>query len=76
VIRRPAAGLYSGSVLPKFRGRGFQNAMIRARIAYGYDRGWRLFYAMTEPDSASARNLHDEGFRTRFETRSYVREAG
>jgi hypothetical protein len=76
VMSRPAAGLYSGSVMPRYRGRGFQNAMIRARVRYGYDRGFRLFYAMTEPESASARNLHDEGFRARFEARRYVREAG
>jgi hypothetical protein len=69
-----AAGLYSGSVLTRFRGRAFQNAMIRARVRYGYDRGFRLFYAMSEPDNASARNVRDEGFVTRFETRQYVRE--
>ncbi|TMF65347.1 MAG: hypothetical protein E6I14_01750 [Chloroflexi bacterium] len=69
-----AAGLYSGSVLPRFRGRGFQNAMIRARVRYGYARGFRLFYAMSEPEHASARNVRDEGFETRFEVRHYVRE--
>ena len=61
-------------VLPRFRGRGFQNAMIRARVRYGYDRGFRLFYAMSEPENASARNARDEGFETRFEVRHYVRE--
>jgi ribosomal protein S18 acetylase RimI-like enzyme len=71
-----AAGLYSGSVLPRFRGRAFQNAMIRARMRYGYDRGFRLVYAMSEPDNASARNVRDEGFVTRFEVRHHVREAG
>ncbi len=74
VVSRPAAGLYSGSVMERFRGRGFQNAMIRARVRTGYDRGFRLFYAMTEPESSSARNLRDEGFRTRFEAIRYVRE--
>jgi hypothetical protein len=76
VVSGPAAGLYSGSVMPRFRGRDFQNAMISARVRYGYDRGLRLFYAMTEPESASARNLRDEGFRTRFEARRFVRETG
>jgi len=71
-----AAGLYSGSVLTPFRGRAFQNAMIRARVRHGYDRGFRLFYAMSEPENASARNVRDEGFVTRFEVRHYVREAG
>src|SRR2546421_235994 len=31
------AALYSGSVLQRFRGRGFQNAMIAARLAYGWE---------------------------------------
>jgi hypothetical protein len=70
------AGLYSGSVLTRFRGRAYQNAMIRARVRYGYARGFRLFYAMSEPDNASARNVRDEGFVTRFEVRHHVRAAG
>lgn len=73
VMTGAAAGLYSGSVLPRYRGRGLQNGMIRARVAYGYARGFRVFYAMTEPESASARNLRDEGFRTRFAAVRYVR---
>jgi len=76
VTAASAAGLYSGSVLVRFRGRGFQNAMIRARVRHGYDRGFRLFYAMSEPEGASARNVRDEGFRTRFEVRHYVRQVG
>jgi GNAT superfamily N-acetyltransferase len=75
VMTDEVAGLYSGSVMRRFRGRGFQNAMIRARVAYAYARGRKLIYAMTEPESASARNLRDEGFRTRFEARRYVRDA-
>ena len=75
VMSGDAAGLYSGSVMRRYRGRGFQNAMIRARVEYAYGRGQKLLYAMTEPESASARNLRDEGFRTRFEARRYVREA-
>ena len=71
-----AAGLYSGSVLERFRGRSFQNEMIRARVRYGYGRGFRLFYAMSDPDNASARNVRDEGFVTRFEVHYHIREAG
>ena len=69
------AGLYSGSVVERFRGRAFQNEMIRARVRYGYTRGFRLFYAMSEPDNASARNVRDEGFVTRFEVHYHVRES-
>lgn len=70
------AGLYSGSVLPPFRGRGIQNAMIAARLAEGWRRGHRVFYAMSDLDNAaSAQNLHDEGFRRRFEVHVYERDS-
>jgi hypothetical protein len=70
----PAAGLFSGSVLRRFRGRGFQRAMIAARLRYGYGRGTRLFFSMTDHDTPSAHNLRDEGFRPRYELRRYARE--
>lgn len=69
------AGLYSGSVLPRFRGCGIQNAMIAARLVEGWRRGHRFFYSMTDLESAaSARNLQDDGFRKRFEVHLYERE--
>jgi len=67
------AALYSGSVLRRFRGRGIQNAMIAARLRYGWDRGIRAFYSWTDGDNASARNLRDEGFRTAYEMHTYAR---
>jgi len=74
-ITRPSiAGLYSGSVLPAFRGRGIQNAMIAERVDHGWARGVRTFYSWSDPDSASAHNLRDEGFRARFEVHWYARE--
>ena len=76
IIRRPTiAGLYSGSVLRAFRGRGLQNAMIAARLAHAWERGTRKFYSWTDPESSSARNLRDEGFRTLFELHMYERTA-
>jgi GNAT superfamily N-acetyltransferase len=75
-LTRPAiAGLYSGSVLRAFRGRGIQNAMIAARVAHGWARGLRIFYSWTEPDSSSARNLREEGFRSRYDVHWYARDA-
>ena len=69
------AGLYSGSVLPRFRGRGIQNAMIAARLVEGWRRGHRVFYSMTDLESTtSTQNLKDEGFRKRFEVHLYERE--
>ena len=75
LVRRDIAGLYSGSVLPSYRGRGVQNAMIAARVTHGWSRGVRTFYSWSDPDNSSARNLRDEGFRTRFEVHIYEREA-
>jgi GNAT superfamily N-acetyltransferase len=69
VLRPGIAGLYTGSVLPRYRGRGIQNAMIAARVAFGWSRGIRTFYSWSDPDTASAENLRDEGFRTRYEVR-------
>ena len=71
---RDLAGLYSGSVLKRYRGRGIQNAMIAARVAHGWQLGLRTFYSWSDPDSSSARNLRDEGFRTRFEVHSFSRK--
>lgn len=74
IIRRPEiAGLYSGSVLRTYRGRGLQNAMIAARPTHGWAHGVRTFFSWTDPESASARNLRDEGFRTRFELHIWER---
>lgn len=71
---KEVAGLYSGSVLPRFRGRGIQNAMIAARLAEGWRRGHRVFYAMSDlANEASTENLYDEGFRKRFEVHLYER---
>jgi hypothetical protein len=67
------SGLYSGSVLRRYRGRGIQNAMIAARLAHGWARGDRSFYSWTAHESASAHNLRDEGFRTRFEVHVFER---
>jgi hypothetical protein len=73
LLRPKIAGLYSGSVLQRYRGRGIQNAMIAARLAHGWVHGVRTFYSWSDPESVSAHNLRDEGFRTRFEVHWYTR---
>jgi GNAT superfamily N-acetyltransferase len=74
ILRPHIAGLYSGSVLRAYRGRGIQNAMIAARVAHGWAWGLRTFYSWTDPKSPSAHNLRDEGFRTLFELHIYRRD--
>jgi hypothetical protein len=49
--------------------------MIAARLAFGWERGLRTFFSWTDPESPSARNLRDEGFRTTSELHIYERRA-
>ena len=62
-IHRGAGLLFAGSVTGAHRGRGIQPALIAARVAHGFERGSRTFFAQTAPDGASARNFADAGFR-------------
>lgn len=66
VLSDRVAGLYSGSVVPAFRGRGIQHQLIVARVREGLRHGRRVFVSQTEGDNASTHNLHDAGFRTLY----------
>jgi len=66
ILTERIAGLYSGSVMPGFRGRGIQHQLIAARVREGLRLGRRIFVSQTEGDNASAHNLHDAGFRTLY----------
>lgn len=66
VLTDRVAGLYSGSVLPAFRGRGLQQQLIAARVREGLRLGRRIFVSQTEGDNASAHNLADAGFRVLY----------
>lgn len=66
VLTDRVAGLYSGSVLPAFRGRGLQHQIIAARIREGLRLGRSIFVSQTEGDNASAHNLQDAGFRALY----------
>ena len=67
-------GLYSGSALEAYRGRGLQLALIAERIRIGLQRRRRIFTSQTGGDNASAHNLHDCGFRVLYESAYFVRE--
>lgn len=55
--------LLSGDgVLPRYRGRGLQKALIRARLAFARDRGCDLACASTAPGTASQRSFEACGF--------------
>jgi len=69
------AGLYSGSVLPAFRGRGIQHQLIATRVREGLRLGHRIFVSQTEGDNASTHNLRDAGFRTLYRASWWVSAA-
>ena len=55
--------LRAGAVLPAFRGRGIQRAMIEARIAHAARLGCDLVGSIAEVDTSSARNLERAGMQ-------------
>ena len=59
--------LYSASVLPEFRGRGIQKALLHARMEYA--RAAECEYAMvfTAPNSTSEKNVMKIGFEKAYE---------
>jgi GNAT superfamily N-acetyltransferase len=74
---RPAAGailttfdgvgyLAMAGTLPEFRGRGFQRALIAARIAAAAEAGCELIVATAEFGSVSQRNIERGGLRTAY----------
>ncbi|WP_257312054.1 GNAT family N-acetyltransferase [Geothrix fuzhouensis] len=59
--------LLSGDgVLPRYRGRGLQRALIRARLAFARERGGDLACASTAPGTASQRSYEACGFRVAY----------
>lgn len=59
--------LLSGDgVLPRFRGRGLQKALIRARLAFAGVRGCDLACASTAPGTASQQSYEACGFRVAY----------
>jgi MOSC domain-containing protein YiiM len=62
-LRRGVGWLRTGTVLPAFRGRGIQRALIVARTAAAASRGADLVGAAAPADSVSAVNLERLGFR-------------
>ncbi len=57
------AQLTAAGVLERFRGRGLQAAMVRARLAWAAERGCDLAASATDPGTASQRTLEKTGFR-------------
>jgi GNAT superfamily N-acetyltransferase len=59
--------LLSGDVvLPRYRGRDIQKALIRARLAFAQERGCDLACASTLPGTPSQRHYEGTGFRAAY----------
>jgi GNAT superfamily N-acetyltransferase len=69
--------LLSGDgVLPRFRGRGFQKALIRARLRFAFGQGCGLACASTLPGTPSQRAYESCGFRVAYPKVEMVKDGG
>ncbi|MEM9193159.1 MAG: GNAT family N-acetyltransferase [Myxococcota bacterium] len=75
VLGQDLAYLTGMSVLPAFRGRHLQTALIEARIQRAIEHGVRILFATAKPLSRSQRNLERSGFRPLYARSSLVRPA-
>jgi len=65
-LQEGCAGLFAGSVVPAFRGRGLHVALINDRIARARDGGASFMRATARPASPSERNFIRCGFTTLY----------
>jgi hypothetical protein len=64
--------LAGASTVPSFRGRGAQNALLAARLAFAVDHGCDLACMATQPGSASQRNAERQGFRVAYTRTKWI----
>lgn len=60
------AALFGTKVLPEFRRRGIQRAMIKARLAIAAERGALIATVGSRPGIATERNVRRVGFQTAY----------
>lgn len=65
-ITEGVATLSGDGVMPRFRGRGLQKALIQARLAFARDRGCDVACAGTAPSTPSQRAYEACGFRVAY----------
>lgn len=75
-VHEGIAGLMSTSVLPGFRGRGVQTALLRARLAAAAAAGCDLAEVQTTPGNNSQRNVMRFGFQVAYTRMVMVRDGG
>lgn len=65
-VHQGVALLAGASTIPAFRGRGAQNALLHARLAFAASQGCDLAMMGALPGSASQRNAERQGFRIAY----------
>ncbi len=70
---RGVATLSGAGVLPAWRGRGLQLALVAARLAWASARGCDIAASATDPGGASQRTLEKAGFRVAYPKAVMVR---
>jgi GNAT superfamily N-acetyltransferase len=73
IERNGVAGFFGTSTSPAARGRGYQTALIRDRIARARERGAVLARASARPGSASERNFRRCGFQVLYTRTTWIR---
>lgn len=63
LMHEGVASIQTGAVLPEFRSRGAQTALLVARLSYAAEQGCELVVARTTPGANSQRNVERMGFR-------------
>ncbi len=66
-------GLFGGSTLPAFRRRGVQRALVQTRIEWSIAQGCDVAASITQPGSASHRNMERFGFRVAYTRTKLIR---
>lgn len=73
-IHKRTAALYGTAVLPEFRGRGVQTALLRTRLRDAIAAGCDLAKVVTRPGTTSQRNAERTGFRVVYTKPQMVRQ--
>lgn len=67
------AGLYGAGILPEFRNRGIQTALLQHRLRMAADAGCEYAVVVTMPGTASERNVVRTGFRLAYTKAAFQR---
>lgn len=68
--------VFSGSVLPEFRGLGAHRALVHVRLVAAMGEGLPFAMSLAVPDSAAAHNLQRFGFDPMFLRETWVKALG